>query len=265
MSKKSLITITTDFGYSDPFVGIMQGVMLGINPSLKFVHLTHDIEAHNILQAVYVFRSAYSFFPEGTIHLIVVDPGVGSNRKALLVKSEKYCFIAPDNGVLSAVFQQEKGLEIYQIDPDKFASRTISSTFHGRDVFAPAAALFSLNNDPAKLGQKTKSCKKIDLPLPRKADKNSYSGEVVYIDRFGNLITNFSHQFISQNMGNRDIEIKIGPRKISGLTSHYSGTKSGDIGALINSWNNLEIFIPSASAADFLKTSVGDVVEIKVR
>ena len=115
MAKKPLITLTTDFGYQDSFVGIMQGVMLGINPSLQFVHLTHGIEPQNILQAIYVFGSAYSYFRAGTIHLIVVDPGVGSKRRSLLVKSKKYCFIAPDNGVLSAVFQKERGQEIYQL------------------------------------------------------------------------------------------------------------------------------------------------------
>ncbi len=260
---KPLITLTTDFGYQDPFVGIMQGVMLGINPSLQFIHLTHEIEAHNVLQAVHVFDSAYSFFPAGTIHLIVVDPVVGSKRKSLLVKSEKYCFVAPDNGVLSAVFQKEKGLEIYQLDPEKFVSGKISFTFHGRDVFAPAAALFSLNQDPAMLAHRVESCEKIDLPLPRKIDTDSFSGEVIYIDRFGNLITNFSEQFMSKNVHRRPVKIKIGSCLISGLKSHYSEANPREVSALLNSWNNLEIFLPSANAANFLKAQEGDLVEIE--
>tara|TARA_B100000315_G_scaffold43532_1_gene38469 strand:+ start:960 stop:1757 length:798 start_codon:yes stop_codon:yes gene_type:complete len=263
MAKKSLITLTSDFGYSDPFVGIMQGVMLGINPSLRFIHLTHDIEAHNILQAVYVFETAYSYFPAGTIHLIVVDPGVGSKRKFLLVKSEKYCFIAPDNGVLSAVFQKEKGLEIYQIDPEKFVSGKISSTFHGRDIFAPAAGLFSLSHDPAKLAHRVENCKKIDLPLPKKIDTHSFSGEVIHIDRFGNLITNFSERFISQNINQKPIKIKIGHCLITSLKSYYSEANPQEVSALINSWNNIEIFLLSANVADFLKVRVGDGVEIE--
>lgn len=264
MSKKSLITLTTDFGYQDPFVGIMQGVMLGINPSLQFIHLTHKIKPQNILQAVYVFGSAYSYFPAGTIHLIVVDPGVGSKRKALLVKSEKYCFIAPDNGVLSVVFQKEKGLEIYQIDPKKFVTEKVSSTFHGRDIFAPAAALFSLNHNPAELGHEVQDCEKIDLPVPRKTDKHNFSGEVIYIDRFGNLITNFSDQFLNQNISQKPIKIKIGLYEIMGLKSHYSEANTKEISTLINSWNNLEIFLPSASAAGFLRAQVGDEVKITV-
>ena len=263
MAKKSLITLTSDFGYRDPFVGIMQGVMLGINPSLQFIHLTHDIEAHNILQAVYVFETAYSYFPAGTIHLVVVDPGVGSKRKSLLVKSEKYCFIAPDNGVLSAVFQKEKGLEVYQIDPEKFISGKVSFTFHGRDIFAPAAGLFSLSHDPAKLAHRVESFKKIALPYPQKIDTHSFSGEVIYIDRFGNLITNFSERFMCQHIDRKPIKIKIGSCVITGLKSHYSEANPREVSALINSWNNIEIFLSSANAADFLKTRVGDVVEIE--
>lgn len=263
MSKKTFITLTTDFGCQDPFIGIMQGVMLGINPSLQFIHLSNNVETHNILQAVYVFGSAYSYFPAGTIHLIVVDPGVGSERKALLVKSKKYCFIAPDNGVLSAVFQKEKGLEIYQIEPDKFVKGTIRSTFHGRDIFAPAAALFSLKHDPKELGHKIKSCEKIRLPLPRKTGIQSFSGEVIYIDRFGNLITNFSEQFLNENIGQKPLKIKLASSLITGLKSHYAEADPNEISALINSWNNLEIFLPSANASNFLKARIGNEVEIE--
>ena len=192
----------------------------------------------------------------------MVDPGVGSKRRSLLVKSEKYCFICPDNGVLSAAFQKEKEVEIYQIDPEKFVTGKVSSTFHGRDIFAPAAALFSLNHDPAQLGHQVQSCKKIDLPLPREIDRNNFLGEIIYIDRFGNLITNFSECFLNQNFGNAEIKIKISSHSITGLKSYYAGAPPEEISALINSWNNLEIFLPSASAADFLKTRVGDKVEI---
>ncbi len=262
MEKQSLVVLTTDFGYQGPFAGIMQGVMLEINPSLKFVNLTHGIKPHNILQAAYVLGACYSFFPEDAIHLIVVDPGVGSNRKSLLVKSQKYCFIAPDNGVLSAIFQQEKGHDIYELDIEKFVKGDISSTFHGRDVFAPAAAFFSLNRDPNLLGHKVKSCVRVNLPEPKKINSQAFSGEIIYIDHFGNLITNLSDQFLGQNLGNLPIKIKVGPYKISGLKSHYSEACPGEISALINSWNNLEIFMVSANAADFLKVQIGDIVEI---
>lgn len=262
MEKKSLIILTTDFGFHGPFVGIMQGVMLGINPFLDFVHLSHGIKQYNILQAAYVLGASYPFFPAGAIHLIVVDPGVGSDRKFLLVKSKKYSFFAPDNGVLSVIFQKEKEYDVYQLDTEKFINGKISSTFHGRDVFAPAAALFSLNHDPGLLGHKVESCVRINLPEPQKVSLRTFSGEIIYIDHFGNLISNFSDQFISQHIGNKPIKTKIGSCQISGLKSHYAGAGFNEISALINSWNNLEIFLPSASAAEFLKAKVGDIVEI---
>ncbi len=262
MKKSPLITLTSDFGSQEPFVGIMEGVMLGINPSIKFIHLSHEIKPHNILQALYLFGSAYSYFPAGTIHLIVVDPGVGSNRKIILAESKKYCFLAPDNGVLSAVFQKEKELSIYQLTPEKFITEKVSSTFQGRDIFAPTAALLSLNNDPASLGNKIDSAVTIKLPLPKKVSTDQFEGEIVYIDRFGNLISNFSDQFLSQNIGKKKTTMKIGSHSISGLKSHYSEASPKEISAIINSWNNLEIFLKEESAADFLNAQVGSPIEI---
>ena len=262
MEKRSLITLTTDFGNKEPFVGIMQGVMLGINPFLQFVDLSHGIEPHNILQAAYVIDAAYSFFPAGTIHLVVVDPDVGSNRKILMVKSHKYCFVAPDNGVLSTILNKEKKYEIYQLDPEKFITGEISATFHGRDIFAPAVAYFSLNQAPTLLGHKVDSPIELNLPIPKKVGSHSFSGEIIHIDRFGNLISNFSSQFLRENIGKQAIKIKIGPYMISGLEPHYSNARPGEISALINSWNNIEIFLNLDSAAKFLKAKVGNVVEI---
>ena len=216
------------------------------------------------MQTAYVIGNAYSFFPADTVHLIIVDPGVGSNRKPLLVKSENFCFIAPDNGVLSVIYKKEKMLDIYELDPEKFISQKVSLTFHGRDIFGPAAAFFSLNQDPTLLGHETGSCIKIDIPLPRRIEPNRFLGEVIYIDRFGNLMSNFSDQFINQNIGNRPIKIKIGSHLITGLKSHYSEAHTNEISALINSWDNIEIFLPSANAAEFLNARVGDVIELGI-
>lgn len=253
--KERLITLSTDFGLSDSYVGTMKGVILSINFRVKIVDITQEISPYNIAQAAYLLKSYYSYFTKGTIHLIVVDPGVGTGRQAILAKSKDYYFIAPDNGLLTYVTNRiEKVVSLTNNDyflPDK------SHTFHARDIFAPAAAHLSKGVAMEEFGQPVE--KIMELPqLSPEVGKDVVRGRVIHIDRFGNLVTNINREVLKNKFDWVCLEIK--GQKIKELKKNYAGGKPEETFAIFGSLGHLEISVNCGSAKDILSVKEGEEV-----
>ncbi len=272
----AIITLTTDFGMADAYVAAMKGVILGINPEAKLVDICHTIEPQNIPEAAFVLSTAYRFFPPNTIHLVVVDPGVGTERRAIILRTPAACFVAPDNGVLSYVIQQfsrgglkglinnlqqvelEPGIEAVTITKPQFWRSPVSPTFHGRDIFAPVAARLSLGFPPIDFGEAITSVTMLPLPHPHQAPDGSLVGHILHIDSFGNLITNIKGADLPQTK--RTITIEVGNHRISGLSRTYAEGRG--LLALIGSSRYLEVSLKGGSACAFLNVEVGNEVRI---
>ncbi len=273
-----VITLTTDFGTGDAYVASMKGVILTINPKAVIIDICHSIEPQNILQAAFILSTAYRYFPEGTIHLAVVDPGVGSQRKAVILKTPKAFFIAPDNGVLSYIIdeldaapakpahhfspkpQQQKlgtGLEAIAITNPDFRRKPVSTTFHGRDIFAPAAAHLSLGVPLHKFGDSLSHVFTFRIPQPLRDNQGNLTGCVLHIDNFGNLITNIR----SGGLPGEKVTITIGDRHIDGISQFY--TEKEGLAAIIGSSGYLEISLKNGNAAAFLGMKVGDEIRLE--
>jgi S-adenosylmethionine hydrolase len=265
MLRKPVITVTTDFGYDDPFVGVMKGVMYSINPQLNIVDLTHNITPQGIQEAAFIIGMHYQYFPANSIHLVVVDPGVGSARRPLLVVSDGHYFIGPDNGVFSYIYKQAmKDLTVVHITSGHFFLKKDSPTFQGRDVFSPSAAWLSTGLDLDKFGEVIEDYHTIHLPVPLRQDDRSLLGEVILIDRFGNAMTNINKTEIEDLRGllpEGRLNIFLKGKKIF-LREYYSQADDGSVCALINSSGYLEIFVYRGSAASKHDILTGDAVEI---
>jgi hypothetical protein len=255
-----LIALLTDFGLKDPFVGVMKGVIYGIAPDIRVIDITHSINPQDIKSAAWVLATSYSYFPENTIFVCVVDPGVGGIRDIVLVKTCMHYFLAPDNGILSYILKNDTIDEVIKLDNKDFWLDNISNTFHGRDIFAPVAAFLSQKNyDVNIFGSKKpqEELVKLDLKSPEYL-KNSITGSVVYIDNFGNLITDIPGSWIADNK----ILTTINDVKIKGLKNAYGAVESGELLILIGSHNCIEISARNDSAAAFLKVETGQKVRI---
>lgn len=267
----AVITFTTDFGLADAYVAAMKGVVLGINPEARLVDICHTIKPQNIPQAAFVLSTAWEFFPRRTIHLVVVDPGVGTDRRAVILRTPEADFVAPDNGVLSYVIQKYaagravcsrqrlKGAEAFAITESCFWRTPVSSTFHGRDIFAPVAAHLSLGIPPSSFGEPVKSLMVLPLPHPRRMPDGTLMGNVLHIDNFGNLITNIKSRDLPAEAG--VITIEVGNSTIHRLSSTYG--KAEGLLALIGSSDRLEISLKDGNAAAFLNAAAGDGVKIR--
>jgi len=256
-----IITLTTDFGLKDSYVGAMKGAVLSINPDAKIVDVTHLVAPGNIVEGALALNEAYGFFPKGTIHVGVVDPGVGGRRMPILVETERYSFIGPDNGLFSLAIRQEKVRRVIRLSRKEYFLRKVSSTFHGRDIFGPAAAHLSLGVDPGKLGDTIKRSVLKSAPFPRpKKKKGLVAGEVVRIDSFGSLLTNIRKVDIA---GSGGIEADINGVRIKGLQKTYSAVREGGLLALIGSSGNLEIAVNNGMASEVLGARIGDKVVLR--
>lgn len=253
----SIITLCTDFGYEDSYVATMKGVILNINPRATIVDITHNIVSHNIAISAFVVNSYYKYFPKGTIHMVVVDPGVGGKRRNIIVKTKNYLFIGPDNGVFTYILFDQP-FECYEIKMRK----EVSKTFYGRDVFAPVSARLSLKWDRSVIGKRINDPTRIPIPAPV-IKTNSISGEVIYIDHFGNLITNIPGNMVSEQYGiNKTINILVKGIKIKGIKETYEQCEHSLPCAIINSFNLLEIAINSGSAHEKFGVERGDKVKV---
>jgi S-adenosylmethionine hydrolase len=261
-----IITLLTDFGAADVFVGSMKGVILGINPHAQIIDLTHDIPAHNIRAGAYLLHSASSHFPPGTIHVAVVDPGVGSERRPLLVTTRSYHFLAPDNGLLSYILASEPKAEIRELTAKQYFLGTVGSTFHGRDLFAPAAAWLSLDEPTDAFGPKIDNPVRFEVHQPQ-LEEGRLVGEVLHIDRFGNLITNISQTLLREALGTVEgakVQVRIKNADVQVLRHFYADAPPRTLAALINSDNLLELFCNQGRADELVKAEIGARVEVRV-
>ncbi len=259
-----LITLLTDFGDRDSFVASMKGVILTINPHATLVDLSHHVPPHSVEDASYLLKSCYRYFPNGTVHVAVVDPGVGSARRAITVKSARYFFLAPDNGLLSYIFDDEQPVEVREINQRKFRRESPGRTFDGRDLFAPAAARLTKQEPFESYGPVIGDYQTFPIAQPH-WEQATLVGEIVYVDRFGNLLSNLTQQHLEEVRlvaKGRQLSILIGKRIIEGLVESYSEGMAENPSALINSDGKLEVFLKEASAADLLQVGRGARIEI---
>lgn len=265
----SIITLLTDFGTRDEYVGLMKGVILSVHPSATIVDITHQIDSQDIEQAAHTIHAAYRYFPVGSVHLVVVDPGVGTERALLALEMQKQIFIAPDNGVLSLLFDEEAVGAIIKITNVQYFLETISQTFHGRDIIAPVGAHIARGVELRQLGDRLELAQAVRLPniYPKVTGDGKIIGKVVAIDHFGNLISNIDRQMLPQG-GPREpkkpIRIRIGSLTIDGIDQTYGDGRPNAPLALIGSRGYLEIAVPGGSAAEQLKVCKGDRVQLTI-
>jgi S-adenosyl-L-methionine hydrolase (adenosine-forming) len=250
-----IITLTTDFGLADPFVGIMKGVILGIASDAQLVDITHEIRSYDILEGALVLESAYRYFPDGTVHLAVVDPGVGSVCRPIAVASNGHTFVAPDNGVLSNVM--DAGASAYWITNNSLFLKSVSRTFHGRDIFAPVAAHLARGASIESLGPRITDFVTKNVPKPHVQD-GRIVGAVLRIDKYGNVITNLRRQHLGG-----DFAIRVAGRSITRLCSNFSEGRPGEFFAVEGSTGYIELALNQGSAADRLSLRPGAEIELE--
>ncbi len=260
--EQRIVTLLTDFGARDAFVGVMKGVMLGINPALTFVDLSHEVPPQDILAGALLLRSAAPFFPPRTIHLAVVDPGVGSRRRPLLVETQDALFIGPDNGLLSLAAPVGSLVRIIHLTNAQFFLSQQSRTFHGRDLFAPMAAHVSRGVAPERCGVIVPTMEQLSLP-PVQPQPNGIIGCVIHIDHFGNVITNISEADL-RPFSREVLLVSIGDVHLNGIDATYAAVAVGAPVALLNSWGMLEIAVRNGSAARRFTVHVGQRVQCLV-
>jgi S-adenosyl-L-methionine hydrolase (adenosine-forming) len=248
--KSKIIALLTDFGTRDYFVGAVKGAALAVNPNAKIVDISHEIEPQNIVAASFTLRACYKNFPHGTIFVAVVDPGVGSERRAILVETADYFFVAPDNGLLSFVFDEAENSSVFELTNKKYFAENISATFHGRDVFAPVAAHLSNGVKPMEFGAEIADFVRFD--------EDKTSAEVIHIDRFGNLITNLRREDLPEKFA-----LEIGGKRIERLQNFYAEAEDGEVFMIAGSAGFLEIAAFRDSARDLLNAEIGQKIAVK--
>jgi len=257
---RPVIALLSDFGTRDHYAGTMKGVALGICPDLTFVDISHHVPPHDVVAGALELAAAYKYFPAGTIFLVVVDPGVGSTRRGIAAEAGEYRFVAPDNGVLSAVFEEHAPKRVVELTERRYARPTVSKTFEGRDRFAPAAAWLAKGIELVALGRPAGAIHRIELPHAH-LDGDRISGQVLRVDRFGNLITNIDRRTFDR-LASAPLEIQIGSRVISKVVSAYADAAPGELCALFGSTEHLEIAANGASAAAELDLGRGAPVHV---
>jgi len=272
----SIITLTTDFGCDDAYVAAVKGAILSTNPEAHIIDISHSIQPQNIFQGAFILNTAYRSFPKQTIHVAVIDPGVGSERQGIILKTPSALFVAPDNGILSYIVDDlfpvetpstqatqgltkvvfKTGLEAVAITDPRFWRHPVSHTFHGRDVFAPVAAGLSLDISIYEFGSRINSLRVLPIPKPVRDPEDNLVGQVLHIDRFGNLISNVK----SNDLPGKDVTVEIAGVSIQGITDYYAQGKGAM--AIIGSSGYLEVSLRDGSACDFLGAVVGDEVRV---
>jgi S-adenosylmethionine hydrolase len=261
---KQTITLITDFGLTDYFVGVIKGVIFSINSEVEIVDLSHEINSYDIFDAAFTLAQSYRYFPPDTIHVIVVDPGVGSARRPLLACTMDYKFVAPDNGVLSLVYEREENIEVRHITSDHYFMNPVSSTFHGRDIFAPVVGWLSKGVEVDKFGEPIIDFAKFTSPKPKRVNDNLLKGVTLRIDKFGNIITNISPGDIPQIFSENPppFRIMVNQTEITRLNLAYSMGKPAEVFAIVGSSGFLEICTNRGSAAKVLNVSRGAEVGV---
>lgn len=255
-----IITLTTDFGVRDPFVGVMRAVILGINRHIHFVDLAHGVAPHDVLEAAIALEAAVPFFPQGTVHLAVVDPGVGSSRRALAVSACGQLFVGPDNGIFTFLFAAA-GWRAVALENSAYRLPEVSRTFHGRDIFAPAAAYLSLGVPLRRFGPEVRDPVELRWPVVYR-EGDALVGEVIHADRFGNLVTSVRAADLAPLGPAAALAVEVAGVRIQGLSTAYADRPRGELGAIIGSSNRLELFVSGGSAGDRLGVGRGVPVSV---
>jgi hypothetical protein len=255
-----LITLTTDFGLSDHYVGVMKGVVLSICPRARIVDISHGVGAYEIAEAAFTLTQAYRYFPRGTVHVVVVDPGVGTSRRAILAQAAGQYFVAPDNGVLSMIYAREKH-KVRAISNARYFLKPLSNTFHGRDLFAPVAAHLAGGVTPARFGKPIKDYLRLDFDKPARTGRRTWTGAILKVDRFGNIVTNFPVKDFP-DLGQRAFEMAVGPRRIGVIALHYAECGIGEPFLIAGSSGYYEISVGQASAAKVLGGAAGAPLQL---
>jgi S-adenosylmethionine hydrolase len=250
----TIITLTTDFGLTGGYAGILKGVILGIAPDARLVDLSHAIAPQNVREAAYVLAAAAPYFPPATVHLAVVDPGVGSARRGLLIATPAAYYVGPDNGLFTAALTQP-GTTAYTLDRPAYWRSPVSQTFHGRDIFAPVAAHLAAGMPPSALGSPMTDPVRLEWPRAQRPTPGTIAGEVAYIDHFGNLITNIPGAWLDGDPASW--QCQIGHLSVGGLRAAYADVALGDLLAIVSSGGTLEIAVREGSAAGRLALNVG--------
>ena len=257
---RNIITLTTDFGLQDYYVSAMKAVILGIAPDVRLIDISHEIPSQDIMAGSWVLKNSSLLFPSGTVHLVVVDPGVGTDRNPVAVKVRDHYFVGPDNGIFSLI-TEEHNYEAVKLDNDQFWREETSNTFHGRDIFAPVAAHLSRGEPLSELGSTIDELVTYRWAVPV-ADKDGVQGWVIHIDKFGNLVTNLSELLIDEVVGERDIKIYLGNTILDEIVSTFGAVPEGEPAAFIGSSGMLEIGINKGNAAEMLGVQKGAQISI---
>jgi len=258
----SLITLTTDFGQTDPAPAIMKGVMYSVRRDLVVIDITHQIPPQDVKQAAYCISRFKNYFPEDTVHVAVVDPGVGSNRDAIILKTERYYYVGPNNGVFSLVDSPVQ--MAVKIKNQDYMRQPVSVTFHGRDVFAPVAAHLT-KVDMDEFGPEIGELQSLDLPEPVIDSAGNIYGEITSFDHFGNAFTNISGDSLRRDYHEHHtahLEVVVGEHRVAGLSHYYQARKKGELGVIINSFDCLELYTPNGSAEKIFGLAIGDPVTV---
>lgn len=262
--RRPIITLTTDFGTNDHFVGAVKGVILDIVPEAAIVDISHAVQAYDVLDGALTISQTYSYFPNGTVHMVVVDPGVGTARRPIVASSDGYHFVAPDNGVLSMVYAREPRMHVRHISAEHYYRQPVSTTFHARDIFAPVAAYLSKHVDALKFGEEITDFVRFAAPKPKATAENRLRAVVLKVDRFGNLITNITPEDIpalfTENRG--PFKIVVGSKEISEIRMAYAEGTPGEVFGIVGSMGYLEIVANRAPAAQL--TGAGKGAEVTV-
>lgn len=261
---RPIITLTTDFGLNDHFVGTVKGAILSIAPDAEIVDICHSVQAFDILDGALALAQAYSYFPTRTVHIVVVDPGVGSARRPILASSDKYNFVAPDNGVLSLMYAREERLNVRHITSEHYFLQPLSNTFHGRDIFAPVAGYLAKGVDQEKFGLEITDFVRFNAPRPKAVDAKTLRGIVLKVDRFGNLITNITAQDAPAlfQAPLPAFKLAIGQREVTSFKTNYADGAPNELFAILGSMGYLEIAANRSAAAQLAGAGKGTEVSL---
>jgi S-adenosylmethionine hydrolase len=260
---KPILTLTTDFGLTDHFVGTMKGVILGICPQARIVDISHGVTPFEIGEGAYLIAQAYRYFPKRTVHVVVVDPGVGTARRPILMEAAGQYFVAPDNGVLAMVNAREPKAKFRLISNAKYFLPSVSTTFHGRDIFAPVAARLAAGVPAARMGKIIDDYLKPGFDKPHREGKRTWMGRILKIDRFGNVITNF-HIDDFGDLALRNFSFAFGPVEVTAMARNYSERPPGELFAILGSSGYYEVSLSQGSAAKTIGCESGAAVELMV-
>jgi S-adenosylmethionine hydrolase len=265
LARIPIITLTTDFGLNDHFIGAMKGVILGIAPEAQIVDISHAVQPFDILDGALTVSQAYSYFPSETVHMVIVDPGVGTTRRPIILTGDRHIFVAPDNGVLSLVYAREERISVRHVTAEHYFLQPRSNTFHGRDIFSPVAANLAKGVQPDRFGEEITDYVRFGAPRPKPVDEKTLRGVVLKVDRFGNLITNITSQDAPQLFGidPPPFKIAIGTKApATRICTNYAEGSPGEVFGILGSMGFLEVAANRGSASQLLGARKGSEVNV---